>query len=99
VLSRLRASPQWSRMVVIITYEENGGFWAHVPAPAGDRWGPGTRIPAIIVSPFARRAYVDKTPYDTTSIIKLITRRFALEPLSGVREKAGDLTKALELAR
>ncbi|HZD21475.1 MAG TPA: acid phosphatase [Burkholderiales bacterium] len=100
VLRRLRAGPQWSRMVVIVTYDENGGFWDHVPPPAGrgwgDRWGPGTRIPAIIVSPFARRGYIDKTPYDTTSIIKFITRRFALEPLAGVREKAGDLTNALE---
>ena len=86
-------------MVVIVTYDENGGFWDHVPPPPGDRWGPGTRIPAIIVSPFARRGYVDKTPYDTTSIIKLITRRFALESLPGVREKAGDLTDALEPAR
>ena len=59
-----------------------------------DRWGPGTRIPALIVSPFAKRGYVDKTPYDTTSIIKFITRRFGLEPLPGVREKAGDLTSA-----
>jgi acid phosphatase len=101
VLKRLRASPQWSRMVVIVTYDENGGFWDHLPPPSGpgwsDRWGPGTRIPALIVSPFARRGYVDKTPYDTTSIIKFITRRFALEPLPGVREKAGDLTNALEL--
>jgi len=84
---------------VIVTYDENGGFWDHLPPPAGDRWGPGTRIPAIIVSPFARRGYVDKTSYDTTSIIKLITKRFALEPLPGVRPNAGDLTKALELAR
>src|SRR5207237_361769 len=99
VLRRLRASPQWSRMVVIVTYDENGGFWDHVPPPTGDRWGPGTRIPAIIVSPFARRGYVDQTPYDTTSIIKLITWRFALESLPGVREKAGDLTDALEPAR
>ena len=96
VLRRLRASPQWSRMVVIVTYDENGGFWDHVPPPAGDRWGPGTRIPAIIVSPFARRGYIDKTPYDTTSIIKFISRRFALEPLPGVRANAGDLTNALE---
>src|SRR3954471_4744878 len=47
VLKRLRASPQWSKMLVIVTYDENGGFWDHVPPPAGDRWGPGTRIPAI----------------------------------------------------
>jgi phospholipase C len=96
VLRRLRASPQWSKMLVIVTYDENGGFWDHVPPPAGDRWGPATRIPAIIVSPFARRGYVDKSSYDTTSIIKFITRRFGLEPLPGVRANAGDLGNALQ---
>jgi len=98
VLQRLRASPLWKRMAIIVTYDENGGFWDHVPPPSGpgwgDRWGPGTRVPAIIISPFARRGYVDKTLYDTTSIIKLITKRFELEPLPGVRDKAGDLTNA-----
>jgi len=98
LLERLRRSPQWPKMAVIVTYDENGGFWDHVPPPSGpgwgDRWGPGTRVPAIIVSPFARKGYVDKTPYDTTSILKLITRRFGLEPLAGVRANAGDLTNA-----
>lgn len=98
LLEKLRASPQWGRMAVIVTYDENGGFWDHMPPPSGtgwgDRWGPGTRIPAIIVSPFAKRGHVDKTPYDTTSVLKFITRRFGLEPLPGVREKAGDLTNA-----
>ena len=98
LLQRLRKSPQWSKMAVIVTYDENGGFWDHLPPPSGagwgDRWGPGSRVPAIIISPFARRGHVDKTPYDTTSVLKFITRRFALEPLPGVREKAGDLSNA-----
>ncbi len=100
LLERLRRSPQWSRMVVIVTYDENGGYWDHVAPPTGagwgDRWGPATRIPSLIVSPFARKGAVDSTPYDTTSILKLITRRFDLEPLPGVREKMGDLSAALE---
>ncbi|MBI2754992.1 MAG: acid phosphatase [Betaproteobacteria bacterium] len=103
VLERLRKSPQWPKMAVIVTYDENGGFWDHVPPPSGpgwsDRWGPGTRIPTLIISPYAKRGYVDKTPYDTTSIIKFITRRFALEPLPGVRANAGDLTNAFEFGR
>jgi phospholipase C len=101
LLERLKKSPQWPKMAVIITYDENGGFWDHMPPPAGegwgDRWGPGTRIPAIIVSPFAKRGFIDKTPYDTTSILKLITERFNLEPLPGVRPNAGDLSNAFEL--
>ena len=82
---------------MIVTYDENGGFWDHVPPPKGDRWGPGSRIPTIIISPFAKRGYVDHTLYDTTSILKLITRRFDLQPLPGVRPFVGDLMNALDL--
>ena len=100
VLHKLQKSTQWPRMAVIVTYDENGGFWDHVPPPNGagwgDRWGPGTRIPSIIVSPFAKRGHVDKTVYDTTSVLKFLTRRFDLDPLPGVRQRVGDLTGALE---
>jgi acid phosphatase len=99
VLGRLEKGPQWPHMLVIVTYDENGGYWDHVPPPSGDgwgdRWGPGSRIPTIIVSPFAKKGFVDHTAYDTTSILKLITERFGLEPLPGVRRNMGDLTGAL----
>ncbi|MGZ5079050.1 MAG: acid phosphatase [Usitatibacter sp.] len=96
VVAKIQASPIWSSTLIIITYDENGGYWDHVAPPKGDRWGPGTRVPTIIVSPFAKRGFVDSTPYDTTSVIKLITRRFGLEPLPGARAGAGDLTNALD---
>ncbi|MGY6274653.1 acid phosphatase [Methylomonas sp. MgM2] len=96
LIKRLQASPQWPNMFIVVTYDENGGFWDHVSPPKGDRWGPGTRIPAIFISPFVKKHYIDSTQYDTTSIIKLISRRFGLEPLPGVRENMGDLTDALE---
>jgi acid phosphatase len=94
VVSRLQQSPQWKHMAIIVTYDENGGFFDHVAPPKGDRWGPGTRIPAIVISPYARKGYVDHTYYDTTSILKFITERFDLEPLPGVRANAGDLTNS-----
>ena len=96
VLKRIKQSPIWPKTAVIITYDENGGFWDHVAPPKGDRWGPGTRIPAIIISPLAKKHFVDHTAYDTTSIIKLITRRFGLEPLPGVRASVGDLVDAFD---
>ncbi len=96
LVAKIKASPLWLSTAIIVTYDENGGFWDHVPPPKGDRWGPGSRIPAIIISPFARRGYIDHTAYDTTSILKLITRRFDLEPLPGVRAGAGDLTAAFD---
>jgi phospholipase C len=109
LIAQLQKSPQWSHMVVIVTHDENGGFWDHVAPPKGDRWGPGSRIPAIIVSPFARKAFVDHTAYDTTSILRLITKRFQLPVLAGIRTRddsvkanggapLGDLTNALTLS-
>ena len=108
LLNKLQASPQWKNMVVIVTYDENGGFWDHAAPPKGDLLGPGTRIPAIIISPFSKMGTVDHTQYDTASILRLITRRFDLDTLSGLntRDNAlkangaptmGDLTNALNL--
>jgi phospholipase C len=106
LLAHLQKSPQWAHMLVIITYDENGGFWDHVAPPRADRWGPGTRIPALIVSPYAKKGFVDHTQSDTTSILRFITKRFQLPVLPGLvaRDAAlranglppmGDLTSAL----
>ncbi len=110
VVAALEKSPQWPRMLVVVTYDENGGFWDHARVPKGDRWGPATRVPAIIVSPLAKKGFVDKTPYDTGSILRFVTRRWNLAPLPGIelRDRAlaangqapmGDLTAALEPPR
>jgi acid phosphatase len=110
LVARLRASPQWSGMVIVITYDEFGGAWDQVAPPRGDLLGPGARIPAIVISPLAQHATVDHTPYDTGSVLRLIIRRFDLESLPGIvrRDRAiaehgepplGDLTNALDLVR
>jgi len=99
VIAKLQASPQWKNMAIIVTYDENGGFWDHAAPPKADRWGPGSRIPAIIISPYAKKGYVDSTPNDTTSIIKFITRRFELEKLPGVRKVVSDLSNAFDLSQ
>jgi acid phosphatase len=99
VVAKIKASPLWAKTAIIVTYDENGGFWDHVAPPKGDRWGPGSRIPTIIVSPWAKRGAIDSTPYDTTSILKFITRRFDLEPLPGVRSVMGDLSNAFDFSQ
>jgi acid phosphatase len=109
VITHLQKSPQWSRMLIVVTYDENGGFWDHVAPPKGDRWGPATRIPALIVSPYAKKGFVDHTPYDTASMLRFITKRWDLPVLPGLeaRDQAlvangqpamGDLSNALDAA-
>ena len=90
----VEASRYWPEAAIIITYDENGGYWDHVAPPVIDRWGPGPRVPAIIVSPWAKRGYVDHTPYDTTAILKFIETRWRLPPLGPRDGAANDLTNA-----
>jgi phospholipase C len=82
-------SPAWPGTVIVVTYDEHGGRWDHVAPPVVDRWGPGSRVPAVIISPLAKRHYVDHTRYDTTSILKLIETRWGLPPL-GTRDAAAN---------
>jgi phospholipase C len=96
IVEAIRKSPIWPNTAIIITYDEFGGFWDHVPPPVIDRWGPGSRIPAVIVSPFAKKGFVDHTVYNTTSILRLIETRFGLQPLSERDAKANNLLGAFD---
>jgi len=107
VIAHLQKSPQWEHMLVIVTYDENGGFWDHAAPPKADRWGPGNRIPAILIGSMVKKGFVDHTEYDTTSIIRFLMTRYGLPALPGITERnealakngkppLGDLTNALE---
>jgi phospholipase C len=99
LVAAIQQSPAWRSTVIVITYDEFGGRWDHVPPPRVDGWGPGTRIPAILVSPFAHRGLVDHTQYETVSILKLIEHRWHLAPLSArdANPAVADLADALDL--
>jgi phospholipase C len=99
IIYQIQQSFVWDDAVIIVTYAGNGGIWDHVAPPKIDRWGPGTRVPTIIISPFAKRHFVDHTSYDTTSILRLIEARWGLTPLSDRDAHAADLTNALQLQR
>jgi phospholipase C len=74
-------SPNWNKTMLIITYDEHGGFYDHIPPPAAQDDRPafrsyGVRVPALIVSPWTERGSVSNVLYDHTSIIKTILLRF-----------------------
>ena len=96
LINAVRNGPNWSDTAIIVTYDENGGFWDHVPPPKGDSWGPGTRVPTIVISPWAKRGYVDSTVYETSSITALVEHRWHLAPLGTRDANAADLTGAFE---
>ncbi len=96
IVTAIQNSSIWRDCAIIITHDENGGRWDHVPPPVIDRWGPGTRVPTIIISPFAKRGFVDHTQYETVSILRFIENTFGLKPLTSRDEKANDLSNAFQ---
>ncbi|MBE3559673.1 MAG: sulfatase-like hydrolase/transferase [Ktedonobacteraceae bacterium] len=98
LVQQVQNSQYWKDTAIIITYDENGGRWDHVAPPTGDRWGPGTRVPTIIISPFAKQHAIDHTTYDTTSILRTIEVRWGLKDLGSRDAKVNDLRNALPQA-
>jgi phospholipase C len=96
LINTIKASKYWPNMAIIVTYDEHGGFWDHVAPPTGDQWGPGSRVPAIVISPYAKKGYVDKTPYETVSILALLEKRFGLAALGTRDQAANPLTNAFD---
>ena len=92
VVHAFMESPNWDKGALLINYDEWGGFFDHVAPPklnpsaddlsAQDFNQLGMRVPGVIVSPYARRGFVSQLPYDHTSILALIERRFGLAPLT-----------------
>jgi phospholipase C len=101
LINAVRNGPNWHNTAIVITYDENGGYWDHVAPPTSpkhaDHWGPGARVPAIVVSPLAKRHFVDHTLYDTTSILATIEHRWHLRPLGTRDAHANDLRRAFSV--
>ncbi|NUR85016.1 MAG: alkaline phosphatase family protein [Nonomuraea sp.] len=95
LLKAIEAGPQADDTLVVVTYDEFGGQWDHVPPPVVDRFGPGTRLPALLVSRGLSRSGVDHTVYDTTSILATLERSLHLKPLDSRDARVNDLSRAL----
>jgi phospholipase C len=100
LLTAIENGPDAANTLVIVTYDEFGGQWDHIAPPHGisgitDQWGPGTRIPALLVSPVLKHPFsVDTTEHDTTSILATIEHSFGLAPLSSRDASVADLFRA-----
>jgi phospholipase C len=95
VYHALATSPQWEKTLLVIFYDEHGGFFDHVPPPEAPDDDPqsfgryGVRVPALIVSPWVEPGSVSKTLFDHTSIIKTILLRFCPEALNEPKRHHG----------
>jgi phospholipase C len=109
------SSPAWRKTIMLVTYDEHGGYFDHVPPPvalAPDPVPPqvqpgestydgfaryGFRVPAVVVSPYAKRDYVSHVVYDHTSILAFLERKWNLASMTYRDANANDITDFLDL--
>ncbi len=95
-LNAIMQSPQWKHTVVVLTWDDFGGFYDHVPPPHLDIYGYGPRVPAIVISPWSRPGAVWSQTADFSSVLKLIETVFDLPALTERDANANDMLSAFD---
>lgn len=80
-LDVLMASPYWKSTVVVVVWDDYGGFYDHVRPPNQSLYRLGPRVPALVISPFSRPHFIDHTQYDFSSVAKFVEQTYHLTPM------------------
>jgi phospholipase C len=99
VIDTIMHSPDWPSTAIFLTWDDYGGFYDHVRPPRVDRFGLGLRVPLIVLSPYAKRGFVDHTPGDFDSMLRFIEDNWGLRSFTARDRRAGDLRSAFDFAQ
>jgi phospholipase C len=104
VFRALAESPQWSRTLLVVSFDEHGGFYDHLPPPQVADADPafrqlGFRVPAIVAGPTVRRGAVISTVFEHTSVLATLGARFGIESLGPRMDGAADLSVCIDPER
>ena len=92
LVEALMGGPQWESSAYLLTYDEHGGYFDHVPPPQADAYGLGIRVPTWVISPHAKPGHLEATVFEHASILKLIERVFGLPTLASVNHTFDERT-------
>jgi phospholipase C len=99
LMNAIMASKYWNSTAVVLTWDDFGGFYDHVAPPHVDMYGLGPRVPAIIISPWARPGFVDHTTYEFASVLHFIETIFNVPPMTSRDANASDMLGAFDFTQ
>jgi phospholipase C len=98
-LNALMRSKYWKSTAVVLTWDDFGGFYDHVPPPHVDLYGDGPRVPTLVISPYARPGFIDDTTLEFASVLRFIETIFDVPPLTSRDANANDMLEAFDFAQ
>src|SRR6202521_1629603 len=90
IVDAIGNSSYWANTVILITWDDWGGWYDHVPPKIINSYEYGFRVPLIVVSPYAKPAYISHVTHDFGSILKFIEEKFGLGSLGYGDARADD---------
>jgi phospholipase C len=81
-INAIMQGPSWPSTAIVLTWDDFGGFYDHVPPPAVDSFGLGPRVPLIVISPYSREGVISHTQYEFGSLLQMVENRYKLKGLS-----------------
>ena len=98
-INAIMKSQYWKTSAIILTWDDFGGWYDHVPPPQVDQYGLGFRVPALIISPYAKHGFIDHTLSSHSSTLKFIETVFKLPALGARDANASNLLDAFNFAQ
>ena len=98
LIQALMRSESWDSSAFLLLYDDWGGWYDHVKPPQVDANGYGMRVPGLLISPYARRGYIDSTMLDFTSVLKFIEENWNLKPLAARDSQAKSFMSAFDFS-
>jgi phospholipase C len=98
-LNAIMRGPDWPTTAIILTWDDFGGFYDHVPPPNTDQLGLGPRVPLLVISPYAKEGVISHTPYEFASVLQLIEMRYKLKALTARDVEANSLLDMFDFSQ
>jgi phospholipase C len=99
LIQALMQSRYWDSSAFVWSYDDWGGWYDHVSPPQVDQDGYGFRVPALLVSAYAKQGYIDHTQLDFTSFLRFIEDNWGLAPLATRDAQANNITDAFDFTQ
>ena len=99
MLNALMHGPDWSSTAVFLTWDDFGGLYDHVPPQQIDNYGLGFRVPLLIISPYAKKHYIDHTQYVFSSMLRFAEDELELPTLTNRDKRANNMMNAFDFTQ
>lgn len=98
-INAVMQGPNWNSTLIVMLWDDFGGFYDHVPPPALDQFGLGLRTPILLISPYSKPGYISHTQYEFSSFLKTVEERFGLPFLTPRDSNANDFLDSLDFSQ